>query len=193
MSYCSRFLVTNLTLLRTHILCGKHRFKYNGPLENVQWKLLNCLNSTQIFTMTSHERHGVSNHRQPECLFNNLFRLTSQKKKHDITETVWRTPPLADTWWRHQMETFRCCWPFVRGIHRSPVNSPYKGQWRRALMFSLMCTRINNGEAGDLRRHHAHYDVTVMRLQKAFPCHDVFMIQEWLGLCEQHISPGALS
>ena len=30
-------------------------------------------------------------------------------------------------------------WPFVRGIHRLPVNSPHKGQWRRALMFSLIC------------------------------------------------------
>ena len=29
-------------------------------------------------------------------------------------------------------------WPFVQGIHRSPVNSPHKGQWRGALMFSLM-------------------------------------------------------
>ena len=28
-------------------------------------------------------------------------------------------------------------WPFVPGIHRSPVNSPHKGQWRGALMFSL--------------------------------------------------------
>ena len=26
-------------------------------------------------------------------------------------------------------------WPFVRGIYRSPVNSPHKGQWRGALMF----------------------------------------------------------
>ena len=34
-------------------------------------------------------------------------------------------------------------WPFVWGIHRSPVNSPHKGQWRGALMFSLICTRIN--------------------------------------------------
>ena len=45
-------------------------------------------------------------------------------------------------------------------------NSPYKGQWRGALMFSLICTRINgwvnNGEAGDLRRYRANYDVTVM-------------------------------
>ena len=59
-------------------------------------------------------------------------------------------------------------WPFVRGIHRSPVNSPHKGQWRGALMYSLICTWINgwvnNREAGDLRRHRAHYDVTVMAI-----------------------------
>ena len=58
-------------------------------------------------------------------------------------------------------------WPFVRGIHRSPVNSPHKGQWRRALMFSLICAwiegSVKNREAGDLRCHCAHYDVIVMR------------------------------
>ena len=43
------------------------------------------------------------------------------------------------TWWRHQTKTFSAYWPFVRGIHRSPVNSPLKGQWRGALMFSLIC------------------------------------------------------
>ena len=41
-----------------------------------------------------------------------------------------------------------------------------KGQWRGTLMFSLICGRINgwvnNGKAGDLRRHRAHYDVIVM-------------------------------
>ena len=36
--------------------------------------------------------------------------------------------------WKH----FPRYWPFVRGIHRSPVNSPNKGQWRGALMFSLI-------------------------------------------------------
>ena len=37
------------------------------------------------------------------------------------------------SWWRHQMETFSALyWPFVLGIHRSPVNSPHKGQWRGA-------------------------------------------------------------
>ena len=35
--------------------------------------------------------------------------------------------------WKH----FPRYWPFVRGIHRWPVNSPHKGQWRGALTFSL--------------------------------------------------------
>ena len=57
-------------------------------------------------------------------------------------------------------------WPFVGGIHRSPVNSPHKVQCRGALMFSLICAWINgwvnNREAGDLGHHRVHYDVTVM-------------------------------
>ena len=61
---------------------------------------------------------------------------------------------------------FLRCWPFVRGIHRWSVNSPHKGQWRGALIFSLICVWINvwvnNREAGHLRRHRAHYDVIVM-------------------------------
>ena len=64
--------------------------------------------------------------------------------------------------WKH----FPRYWPFVRGIHRSPVNSPCKGQWRGALMFSLICVWINgwvnNRETRDLRRYRAHYDVIVM-------------------------------
>ena len=53
-------------------------------------------------------------------------------------------------------------WPFMRGIHRSPVNSPHKDQWRGALMFSLICALINNREAGDLRRYRANYNVILM-------------------------------
>ena len=64
--------------------------------------------------------------------------------------------------WKH----FPRYWPYVRGIHRSPVNSPHKGQWRGALMFSLIFawinSWINNRAAGDLRRPLGHYDVSVM-------------------------------
>ena len=64
--------------------------------------------------------------------------------------------------WKH----FPRYWPFARGIHRSPVNSSHKGQWRGALMFSLICVWINGWlnkhGAGDLRRSQAHYDFIVM-------------------------------
>ena len=64
---------------------------------------------------------------------------------------------LLQKWWRHQIETFSRYWLFVRGIHRSPVNSLHKGQWREALMFSMISAWINrwvnNRQAGDLRRY----------------------------------------
>ena len=65
------------------------------------------------------------------------------------------------------METFSALMALCVGIHRSLVNSPYKCQWRGALMFSLICVWINgwvnNREAGDLRRNQANYDVIVMK------------------------------
>ena len=64
--------------------------------------------------------------------------------------------------WKH----FPRYWLFVRGIRRASVNFPHKGQWRGALMFSIICAWINswvhNREAADLRRHRAHYDVIVI-------------------------------
>ena len=66
--------------------------------------------------------------------------------------------------WKH----FPRYWPSVQEIHRSPVNSLHKGQWRGILMFSLICARIhgwvNNCETDDLRRYRTHCDVIVMIL-----------------------------
>ena len=77
--------------------------------------------------------------------------------------------------WKH----FLLYRPFVWGIHWSPVNSPHKGQWHGALMFSVITMAsdtefwcfllsgpeqmVNNQDAGDLRHHRAHYDVTVTK------------------------------
>ena len=73
------------------------------------------------------------------------------------------------TRWRHQMEPFSALLALCAGNSPAPVNSPHKGQWRGALMFSLICARINDWvnsrEAGDLRRHRGHYDVNVMKLR----------------------------
>ena len=86
------------------------------------------------------------------------------KWRSRYVSVVWLESHDDDIKWKH----FPRYWPFVRGIHRSPVKSPHKGLWRRALIFSLICVWINgwvnNREAGDLRRYRAHYDVIVMLL-----------------------------
>ena len=90
--------------------------------------------------------------------------------------------------WKH----FPRNWPFVRGIHWSPVNSPHKGQWRGALMFSLICARINdwvnNREAGDLRCHRGHYDVIVMNTCSIHLTSDVWGWDMWCHLYVQSTS-----
>ena len=76
-------------------------------------------------------------------------------------------------------KTFPRYWPFVQRINRSPVNFPHKGQWRRALKFSLIsawiigCANTNTREARDLRRHVAYYDVIL-----------IFMSVNWVIICK---------
>ena len=94
----------------------------------------------------------------------------------------WETPPCCEREhddvikWKH----FPRYWPFARGIYWSPVNSPHKGQWCGALVFSLICAWINawvnNREAGNLRRHRAHltslewvWFLTTLGLRRWFP------------------------
>ena len=92
-------------------------------------------------------------------------------------------------WWAHadviKWKHFPRYWPFLRGIHKSHVNSQHKRQWRGALMFSLICawmdSWVNKLNVGDLRRHCAHYDVTVMEkmlrwidLKRVWYCCDSF-------------------
>ena len=77
-------------------------------------------------------------------------------------------------------------------IHRLPVNSPHKGQWRGTLVFSWICSwingRVNNREAGDLRRHSAHYDDIVLKISTQHPdekCDSDFSLS---GVCHDFIS-----
>ena len=69
-----------------------------------------------------------------------------------------------NSWRRHQMEIFSALLALCDG--NSPANSPHKGRWHGAVMVSLICvwtnSSVNNRDAGDLRRHRAHYDVNVI-------------------------------
>ena len=83
-----------------------------------------------------------------------------EKKQKQIS---WFCCPWQSCVWSN----FLYNWIWKSTMMMSPVNSPHKGQWRGALMLSLICAWINdwvnNREAGDLRCHRAHYDVTVMQ------------------------------
>ena len=86
--------------------------------------------------------------------------------------------------WKH----FPRYWPFVRGIHWSLVIFPHNGQWRRVLMFSLICAWtnawVNNRDAGDLRPYCPHFYVFVMS-NVLYLLHTTVQKAEYCIACEQ--------
>ena len=80
------------------------------------------------------------------------------------------------SWWRHQMEHFPRYWPLVRGIHRSPVNSPHKGGDAELWSFLWYAPEPTDEQCrrGDLRRHITHYGVIVMWMET-----ELFGLSRW--------------
>ena len=113
------------------------------------------------------DRHKNRAIKQPCRLYWGSYKAYTGNIQIMIIETSFRfamqSSPYDDVKWKHHPRY----WSFVRGIHQSPVNSLHKGQWRGALGFSLICSWtngwVNNCDADDLRRHHAHYYVTIIR------------------------------
>ena len=75
------------------------------------------------------------------------------------------------SWWRHQMETFSALLAICAG--NSPVTDELPSQrpvTRSFDVFLDLCLNgwLNNRDTGDLIRHRAHYDATVMYNQEAF-------------------------
>ena len=95
---------------------------------------------TMILTLYNEWVHG-------DVIRWNIFR---------VTGPLWGFPSVT-SWFPSQK-------PVTQSL--SPVDSSHKGQWRGALMFSSICAWTsgwaNNRGVGDLRRHRAHYDVTVI-------------------------------
>ena len=80
-----------------------------------------------------------------------LWRHCNVDTKKQMAIKMDRTPVNNSlfTWWRHQMEK-------ISALLVRCGEFPQKGQWRGALMFSLICAGTNG----------AHYDVTLMKLQR---------------------------
>ena len=140
------FFITDYTTVRRkfclHLLAQLIVSLCPGPSGNGIWRALRSLPSKRL----SHESNF------PESSHDYNLQDYIFKIQDDVIK------------WKH----FSHYWPFVWGIHRFPVNSQHKGQWRGALMFSFICVWVdgwvNNHKAGDLRCYPAHYDVTIMFL-----------------------------
>ena len=121
--------------------------KYNNfHLRNWIWK---TLSANRVPFLTDSLRHFFIGSLRYHCLIFIRCAMHAHSQHDDVIK------------WKH----FPRNRPFVRGIHRSPVN-PAQGPVRGALIFSWICVWINgwvyNCEAGDLRRYRAHYDAIVM-------------------------------
>ena len=95
---------------------------------------IKCPNKTIFTIFTVHnQRHNVLVTLQINHFNQQLY----------LTDHTWfiQPPPAynALTWWRHQRETLSPLLAFVREIHRSPVSSPNKGQWRDELWCFIWC------------------------------------------------------
>ena len=73
---------------------------------------------------------------------------------------VWTCP-----WWRYQMEAFSALLALCAGNSTATGEFPAQRSVPRSfdIFFDLRLNKrlSKNGEAGDLRRHHAHYDVNL--------------------------------
>ena len=96
---------TNVHHLILHIECktNSDSISTNTVVLGLQWSVqIPCFLFIISIMKTSHERQAVSNYQSSDCLFNSLWGPTSTK---------------------HHSPHY---WPFVRGIHWSPVNFPHK-------------------------------------------------------------------
>ena len=72
---------------------------------------------------------------------------------------------LSLTWWRHQMKIFSAWLAFcgeIAGHWWIPLTKASDAEFWWFFLCAWTNGWINNRDAGDLSRHHAHYDVTVV-------------------------------
>ena len=141
-----------------------HRAKWHNKLLFSKWRFMtNCWfnpSAMPFWTISLGSFHNYKISRWNWCAFLSLFSIVLKGSQNKLKLVLEPDDVI-------KRKHFPRNWPFMRGIHWSPVNTPHKGHWRGALMFSLICVWINdwvnNREAGDLRHCRAHYDVIVMR------------------------------
>ena len=95
-----------------------------------------------------------------------LFMRPAVPRRDYLAIDLWLDVLAAFAWWRHQWKHFPRYWPFVRGITGYRWIPRSKASDAELWCFLLVCAWTNgwvsNRDADHLRRHRAHYGVTVM-------------------------------
>ena len=142
--------------------------KYNMTQSNLElhW-VWHHYNWTMLTTVT-----------KDNSIIHDVMGLLSRKRTYIIRMIKWPVKSffLVDV---IKCKHFLRYWPFVKEIHRSPVDSSHKGQWRRALICSLICAWTNrwanNRNVDEFRLNHTRYDVTVTPVWHRVHCMKIIM------------------
>ena len=93
---CARWYVCNCPILSWWFMMSWHQIGATSPAATMR--------TTQCIIATSSDRHGISNYRPIECLFNNFFRLPTKKYlKSTLPSFVRRLH--CDRWFPAQKES----------------------------------------------------------------------------------------
>ena len=115
-------------------------------------------------------------HNRDDC-FNGLYSWRRSHHRHAIPPSYESHDDVIK--WKH----FPRHWPFVSGIHWSPVDSPSQRPVTPSfgVYFDLRLNKQLGKQSGDLRRHRAHYDATVMVLGVCiiYLGNKITMLQRW--------------
>ena len=137
-SYDRFISVTGFPMLISHLYIACffcNSLSSISPWLPLMFQVHECVNANHLHVIEIW-RHLRDNRRHHPCKIR-LYR----SRQHFVTVAVFFTAVIiAITWWRHQMVTFSALLALCAVIHRSLVNSLHKGQWRGALVFSLVCT-----------------------------------------------------
>ena len=109
--YCSEFLMAAPVAMINLWVCSRTLHYYTDIISLHQFIMWSC-NSFSLFRHVTWLKRG--------SYVNTMMGVLASLCREPCNVIKWKNCPRY--------------WPYVRGIHRSPVNSPHKGQWHGALM-----------------------------------------------------------
>ena len=173
----SQWFVVNVTVGANSTSNIGRIMKYKCPVTYLKLVLIQMPYDVRIFILKQKmvvipaNVHSGNRRSDMKCYgWNNTNHLQGNRLVPDLSTTSWQWFVWLLKWGRPHdgvmtRTHFRCHWPFVRGIHRSPVNSPHRGQvmWSYDIYLGSLKKLLNKQNCwtnrwvtGDFRHHDLH-------------------------------------